>query len=191
MSLASDFLTRARDEFPVRMVSRDLDSGGSPDMHPSLESYITDGEDRWATTRSEDMIECHHPTLACAPRCQSDHKHTLRGSSSCDICDGSGWRQRVRRRYVRPVKLSLHTLRLTRWCPKDRPTLDVVLIAFLLNEGNSAMTAQSLRSTYPFMWDRDRAERYIDYALREWQKVFREEPDGGERSENQLQAEAA
>lgn len=171
-----EFCERFSAELPVRIHSRDTDSGGDLDLHPAFLSYVIDGEQGWQTERGTDLIDCPHPTVV--------------NNAHCDVCDDTGYRPRFRRSYRRPIKRALRLVSQT-WVPKDRPRLDVLLVSLAYNDGNVAATAQALRPSYSYMWSIPRAERFVDYALKELRRVYRDEEDSRPRSEAQQIAEAA
>lgn len=171
----SFFLDRYLAEVPVRIHSRDTNEGGGPEWHRSFESWLTDGDGKWQTGLYDETEHCQHPT----------------NERPCPACGDSGLRVRIRHTYRHPVKRTLRVLQSVH-VPKDRPRLHVVLEVLAANEGNYILTAQALRSEYAFMWDRERATRFINYALTEFRRCYQEHPAlVTDRSDAQLNAEVA
>lgn len=174
---AQFFLDRYQAEVPTKIHSRDTAENGNPEWHRSFESWLTDGEGGWQTHSRDDTEFCNHPTR----------------ETHCSVCDGTGLRVKTRHVYRHPAKWTLETRLKPLRVAKGRPRLDEVLEVFAANDGDYGLTIAALRSTYSIMWDKRLAVRHIDFALREFQRCYVEQPPTyvPGRSDAQLDAEVA
>ena len=180
MSDVAWFVDRYAAEIPARIHSRETAENGNPEWHKSFESYVTDGDGRWATSGRTDQDFCQHPTLA-------------NGDGPCPTCDNTGLREVHRVTFRHPMKRTLHELaRLP--VPKGRPPLDVVLRALAEHDGDVGFTIAALATTWAFMYQPLKARRWVAHALWECRKTYREDAPAREIrgiSESQSIAEVA